>query len=1066
MADVETKRVDGPVVEQTITPRPSPDEAIISTGDDTATSAAAAIATIAAAAHETGDEKNSNVVAIPDGIVVTTAEPIVAHDKTKDATTHGANGTTSPATSPSTVNNRDDDYSDVKMEERVIKKSESTEPFFKREDGGDGKPPVKREEASTSSEGDSHSNPNGMELVKGFDESLNIPTIDVAPAPWESTLSAGELMQEVEGGVWHPTHPKDGINPRIEAFAKLEFDHGQDFYLGCLNIVLGRHDKNPAKAARIQRRRSTGLNLDAATADEIKVPVLVPPELPSPSVSRRHVRVMYNYETAAWEATALCPNGFRRSRSGKSRLYRNGETCLLSNTDIVTFGNITFTFYLPQDESEGQDEEDRDGLYDQEDEEITPRARVRKAHAVDSEHESDDGDDEDEGSDIDSREPSNDITLPTPGGNAGADDASLMPPPPVKRGRGRPPKNGISVREQKLLKRQAQEEFIANGGDVSNLDMSKYGNLPVEQLFAKEGEKMQMAMEKEKLRQRKAAEKEARDSMKKAIKDSKPPKTTKERKRKRSKSPPPREEDYSAEQLLKPTIPYTVMIWEAIEASEKKALTLPEIYKSLEESYPYFKVKAETTGWQSSVRHNLRGSGESGSALFRRGEKSGKGYIWEIIEGADIEKERRKKRTGTSSSVPSAHAVPSSGNWGQTAGPSSSQMAHQNSLNQQYQPQPMSGVQAFTPRQGVQYVQAGNQVTAPSASPTPVPTAVPNGQSHTSPTTSSRPLENHSTTAPRPAAPAAVPPPPSWNPSQTRTASTSISTNGNSHTPLTPHSIPNGAVTHFQQPVHQSHVAAAGPAQAPTAGSLISSALGNIPPPPSATSKPPSTIGDDQNSTTSTQGRAPDSENRAKSLLNDPQFRVTMQRFMNKYAGTDINSPEVLREMWADYVASGGKRPSTSSTITSKATTPKVPGAKVPGTVVPHTQSQEAQPPRNPVAPDTPNSNGVPVTPARTAATSASSSTPTPTPIKTPTVQPGQVKPGTPATLPPRATSLLKGLPMDAKKRAELLQMLKLAKEKKAAESKGSPVTGIKRPAEADVATAPAAKRTALEGQP
>ncbi|KAF3920908.1 hypothetical protein ABW21_db0208495 [Orbilia brochopaga] len=1096
MADVEPKRVDESVVEQTITPRPSPDEAIISTGDSTIPSAEA-IATIAAA-PSTSDNKNSDVVAIPDGIVVTTEA--IAHDSLDKKDAIRANGTTSPATSPSTIHNRDED-NDAGDRTPNERSKESTEPV--RVDGDKQQPsePVDMEEGSTSSSDDSNSSKalhnaamaatdpmmsvdlssdpgdqiDELALIESFGlidnlgglkniESINWLEAILGPVvgttfhpdftdrpsssqehndiifdgalhldPDDPTFSTETLFTEVAGGVWHPTHPPDGRNPRIEAFAKLEFDHGQDFYLACLNIVLGRHDRNPEKAARILRR-NTGLSLDAASIDEIKVPVLT--DLPLSSISRRHVRVAYNYEKTAWEATALCPVGFRRSRSGKSRTYRNGEACVLSNTDIVTFGNITFTFYLPQDGSDDRDSEDREGIEDLEGEEITPRGRARKSLTASSEHESDDGDDEDEGSDSDGREQSNDITLPT-GGDNGTDDTSLMPPPPVKRGRGRPPKNGISVREQKLLKRKAQEAFIANNGDVSNIDVKKFGSVGVEELFAKEGEKMQMQMEKEALRKRKAEEKEARDREKKAIKDSKPPKTTKERKRKRSKSPPAREEDYLPEQLLKPTVPYTVMIWEAIEASEKKALTLPEIYKSLEESYPYFKVKAETTGWQSSVRHNLRGSGEGGSALFKRGERSGKGFIWEIIEGADIEKERRKKRTGTSSAAPSAHTVPSGGTWDQSA-----QMSHANSLGQQYQPQPMAATQTFASRPDPQYVQAGHQVAAPTASSAPIPSAVPNGHSPNSTSAPPRSIqENQPITTSRPASQAAVPPPLSWNPSQPRTASTSTSTNGNSHAPLTQHTISNGVTTHSQQPARQSHVAATGSPQAPKPAT---GTLGKIPPPPTTSSKPPTATGDDQSSVQAVPGtKLSQLENK---LVKDPLFRQLVHTYMAKYPTKGMDSHEVLRSLWTEFRAGSGKNSPANGN------SPKTPALSL-------TQSQAVPPARNTIIPATSN-GGSSGTSARTSAVSVSSAAP----ARTATVEAGQAKPATPASLAPRASNLLRNIPMDAKKRAELLQVLKRAKEKKAAEGSASPATGVKRPAEPSD-DAPPAKRQTIEGQ-
>src|SRR5690606_36150941 len=112
------------------------------------------------------------------------------------------------------------------------------------------------------------------------------------------------------------------------------------------------------------------------------------------------------------------------------------------------------------------------------------------------------------------------------------------------------------------------------------------------------------------------------------------PKPKKEKpppKRKRTPSPEPLESDYTAEQLAKPTASYVYLIHEAISASEQKALSLPEIYKAIMRKYPYYKFKVSTTGWQSSVRHNL-----SQNPAFKKVEREGKGWLWGIVEGVNV----------------------------------------------------------------------------------------------------------------------------------------------------------------------------------------------------------------------------------------------------------------------------------------------------------------------------------------------------------------------------------------------------------------------------------------------
>ncbi|KAL7267910.1 hypothetical protein RUND412_009488 [Rhizina undulata] len=107
-------------------------------------------------------------------------------------------------------------------------------------------------------------------------------------------------------------------------------------------------------------------------------------------------------------------------------------------------------------------------------------------------------------------------------------------------------------------------------------------------------------------------------------------------KRKRTPSPEPNKADYPPEALLKPASSYVVLIHEAIMASPTRSLTLPQIYKAIERKYPYYKVMLQTNGWQSSVRHNL-----ASHKAFVKIERNGKGWLWGIVEGVSIEKEKK-----------------------------------------------------------------------------------------------------------------------------------------------------------------------------------------------------------------------------------------------------------------------------------------------------------------------------------------------------------------------------------------------------------------------------------------
>ncbi|KAK6339203.1 Pre-rRNA-processing protein fhl1 [Orbilia javanica] len=916
-----------------------------------------------------------------------------------------------------------------------------------------------------------------------LDHPIDLSQIDFPP----STVLTQDLLLEVDGGAWFPTNPENGITPRIEAFAKLEFHYGQDFYLSGLNVVLGRQDKESISSFSKKKRKSENHFGDSIlTLDEVKVPLFPPPEIDISSISRRHLRVQYDYEASSWTLTSLCDTGFRLIRDKhKTRGYPNGKKATLENSDIIQFGNLAFTWFLPdQDESKAAEVEDMK----MEDVDILGEVIGQEISSdIDSDHDSDDGDDEDEGSDLDSREASHDVGTPRPARLDGTDDSSLMPPPPtVKRGRGRPPKNGISVREQKLLKRQAQEDFLANGGCVEGLDMTKYSSLPVDQLFQKEGEKMQLQMVKEAKRKQKIEEKEAKIREKQAQKDLKPVKIPKERKRKRTKSPPAREEDYTAEQLAKPQLPYTVMIYDAINNSEKKALTLPEIYRSLENSYPYFKVRAETTGWQSSVRHNLRGSGEGGgSSLFKRGPRSGKGYIWELVEGANIDKERKKRKPVTGSPHPTQASIQSaagqmvpSGSWGQgsvSAASAGGHYMHPNQFAQQYQP-----VQG-----GIQGYQQATYQAAPTPS-TPVVNRAPssNGGSVT-PRAAVHIVDGVVAAQHRPA-PAATLTPPTWNPAQQQQQPQPQQqqqqqppkpVHAATTTTQVPQQMRSAVSVQTQAPVRQivtsttaqpqkAVMHAAPVAPQPTTGIPMNRPVSGVT--TSSTVPKPST------------SMAVDSK--AKDLLDNPIFLNIMKEHIRKNPTNNINSPEVRRALWAEFKkTSGSKAPLVKSAV-PKAPIPKPPVTAAPavGQVTPVDVAQMK-----------PGAGVQPVHHAISVPSAAAAPIPVAKPMAVPQVatiqrvstltqqqhkqQPQQVtvapiptalKPVTQSSLPQRTNAILTGLKLDAKKRLEFLQVLKNAKEKKAAEAMGQAKSGaVKRVAEGVPEGSPVAKRVIVEGQ-
>ncbi|KAF3007651.1 hypothetical protein E8E13_008762 [Curvularia kusanoi] len=198
-----------------------------------------------------------------------------------------------------------------------------------------------------------------------------------------------------------------------------------------------------------------------------------------------------------------------------------------------------------------------------------------------------------------------------------------------RKGPGRPPKDGImSKRQRSQLIKQAKEIEKAKAAGIDPAD------IPAPSI-------------KPKITKRKdsnAADVDGDDVLESTEKGDgtlmgdrgkqkqpiKPPRTP---------SPEMRIEDYTEEQLQRPSANYVVLIHEAISSSPSGQMNLQQIYNYIEKKYPWYKFKTTTSGWQSSVRHNL---GQHDA--FVKGDKEGKGFNWRINPEVSIEKERRKRQ--------------------------------------------------------------------------------------------------------------------------------------------------------------------------------------------------------------------------------------------------------------------------------------------------------------------------------------------------------------------------------------------------------------------------------------
>ncbi|KAF2273121.1 uncharacterized protein EI97DRAFT_436365 [Westerdykella ornata] len=202
-----------------------------------------------------------------------------------------------------------------------------------------------------------------------------------------------------------------------------------------------------------------------------------------------------------------------------------------------------------------------------------------------------------------------------------------------RRGPGRPPKDGVlSKRQRSQLVKYGKEldKAIALGVDIKNLPMTA----AKPKVARPRKDTNATSAEGEEGEARETAEKGDGAALP-ADKKSKPSTS----KPPRSPSPEMKREDYTKEQLQKPTLNYVVMVHEAISSSPDGQMNLQQIYHYMEKTWPYFKFEVPTNGWQSSVRHNL-----GQNKVFIRGDREGKGYFWKVDPNVSIEKLRNKRQ--------------------------------------------------------------------------------------------------------------------------------------------------------------------------------------------------------------------------------------------------------------------------------------------------------------------------------------------------------------------------------------------------------------------------------------
>ncbi|KAI9753361.1 MAG: hypothetical protein M4579_005186 [Chaenotheca gracillima] len=367
-------------------------------------------------------------------------------------------------------------------------------------------------------------------------------------------------------------------------------------------------------------------------------------------ISRKHVKIAYNFDRHYFELQIMGRNG----AFVDDRWHAADETIPLKSGSHIQIGAVGFRFALPDVPigKTGAETSTEPGAVDEEMALVSGGDDDGSLGSPEGEEEigliTGSEEDENEEEEIDEEDGG---SLPGEESEAAESEgleqeASPSPEPiPKKRGPGRPPKNGISKRAQAQIAREAKAKAKAQQQAPPPPPAKNKVGRPRKNALPEEP---QPKPEKRKYTKRKGITSETPadanvQSTSQDPEEGADVKVPKEKKKKPPKSPRSPTPEFDPAQLPpqaleKPQASYVVLIHEALTNSKTGAMSLPQIYKAIQRKYPFFVLRTTTNGWQSSVRHNL-----GQHPAFRKIERSGKGWMWAIVPGVSIEKEKRRK---------------------------------------------------------------------------------------------------------------------------------------------------------------------------------------------------------------------------------------------------------------------------------------------------------------------------------------------------------------------------------------------------------------------------------------
>lgn len=198
-----------------------------------------------------------------------------------------------------------------------------------------------------------------------------------------------------------------------------------------------------------------------------------------------------------------------------------------------------------------------------------------------------------------------------------------------RRGPGRPPKDGIMSKRERLIKERMDREAAAKAAN---------GGVTPEPLGRPKAVSDEPKTKRKYTKRKSAVQEVKAEDDSEAVEETPPAKRSRVV---RSESPEyPKLEDLDEKDLQRPPYNYSILIYDLLKDSPKP-LDLKGIYRGLKMKWPHFLYQyKDPKGWESSVRHNVN---EDKLKIIEKVDRVGKGYSYRAKPGVDIELHKKKR---------------------------------------------------------------------------------------------------------------------------------------------------------------------------------------------------------------------------------------------------------------------------------------------------------------------------------------------------------------------------------------------------------------------------------------